>query len=109
MPSVWLLQSLSRPSHTSVLPGVCPTQSSLPLLHAVRPGLHTPMFNPHGLLTSTRFCGSSMLPSQLLSAPSHTSCCGTQPLQLRPSSTKPLQLSSMLLHTSCVAILPGVS
>src|SRR5262249_17992632 len=118
-------QSLSSPSHFSSVGAVPPWHTSAPLTHASVPGRHSPTSEPHGWPTPTGM--SSGVPLQSLSRPSHTSGLGLiapthtgapmrqvstpnlhaptldwphGPMSVRPSSMRPLQLSSSPLHIS---------
>src|SRR5262245_36363070 len=121
MPSVTASQSLSRPSHTSVLGMVAPWHTRwspelgvppvstfwlFELRHAVVPGLHTPMLRPHGSPVSIRLL--SRTPLQSLSLPSQVSDCWLQVAHTLFSSTTPLQLLALPSHTS-VDEAPGCS
>src|SRR5438067_8208766 len=75
------LQSLSLPSHSSVVGSILPTQLIVPLMHLLSPCRHSPMPMPHlGLDTlpcaSTSGLLSSMVPLQSLSLLSHSSGAG---------------------------------
>ena len=68
-------QSLSSPSHVSVVGPTAPVQDGTPPVHSTVPSAHSPTLEPQG----TPMPGmdpSSAVPSQSLSRPSHTSAVG---------------------------------
>src|SRR5438876_277768 len=73
------LQLLSLPSHTSAVGPTALAQVRVPFVHAYTPGLHWPM--------------------QLATSPPGQGVPQAPPTSVAFSSTRPLQLSSMPLHT----------
>src|SRR5262249_41136773 len=92
--SIWPLQLLSTPSHTSVVGGRPPTHSRLPFTQKILPFWQLPTSEPHGWPTPGTL--SSMMPLQSSSRPLHTS--GVPPVP--PEQTRP----SLPMHVS----VPGV-
>src|SRR5262245_5111829 len=81
-------QSLSLASQISCTGLTPPTQESTPPLHWSTPGLHSPTFEPQAV--PTFITPLSMLPSQSLSLPSHTSgtgVIGLEQVQAPPAHT----------------------
>src|SRR3954471_1432879 len=67
-------QSLSLPSHSSIVGKTPPTQVSTPALHWRTPCLHSPTLVPQAW--PTVITPASIMPLQLLSRPSQTSGLG---------------------------------